>query len=60
VQRLGQPVDLSGTEYELLLLAREVGRELSRDEVLNRLRGHESELVTRAVDLLVSRLRRKL
>jgi two-component system, OmpR family, response regulator len=61
VQRHGQPVELTSTEYELLLLlAREGGRVLSRDEILNRLRGHESELVTRAVDLLVSRLRRKL
>ena len=32
----------------------------SRDEILNRLRGHEAELFTRAVDILVSRLRRKL
>jgi OmpR family response regulator RpaB len=32
----------------------------SRDEILNRLRGHEAELHTRAVDILVSRLRRKL
>ena len=61
VERLGQPVELTGTEYELLLLlARADGRVLGRDEILNRLRGHESELVTRAVDLLVSRLRRKL
>ena len=61
VERLGRPVELTGTEYELLLLlARADGRVLGRDEILNRLRGHESELVTRAVDLLVSRLRRKL
>jgi len=32
----------------------------SRDEILNRLRGHEADVYTRAVDLLVSRLRRKL
>ena len=32
----------------------------SRDDILNRLRGHEAELYTRAVDILVSRLRRKL
>ena len=61
VQRLGQTVDLTGTEYELLLmLARDPGRVFSRDDILNRLRGHEAELYTRAVDIVVSRLRRKL
>ena len=54
-------VELTGTEYELLvMLAREPGRVFSRDDILNRLRGQEAELFTRAVDILVSRLRRKL
>ncbi|MCY4755115.1 response regulator transcription factor [Pelomonas aquatica] len=54
-------LELTGTEYELLvLLAREPGRVFSRDDILNRLRGQEAELLTRAVDILVSRLRRKL
>jgi OmpR family response regulator RpaB len=54
-------VELTGTEYELLLmLAREPGRVFSRDDILNRLRGQEADLFTRAVDILVSRLRRKL
>jgi OmpR family response regulator RpaB len=57
----GQTVELTGTEFELLtLLAREPGRVFSRDEILTRLRGREADLYTRAVDLLVSRLRRKL
>lgn len=57
----GAPVELTSTEYELLLLlAREPGRVFSRDEILNRLRGQEAELFTRAVDILVSRVRRKL
>ena len=61
VQRQGEPVELTGTEFELLaLLAREPQKVFSRDEILNRLRGHEAELYTRAVDILVSRLRRKL
>ncbi|MFT4103485.1 MAG: response regulator transcription factor, partial [Burkholderiaceae bacterium] len=61
VRRLGADVDLTGTEYELLLLlAREPGRVFSRDDILNRLRGHEAELYTRAVDIVVSRLRKKL
>jgi OmpR family response regulator RpaB len=54
-------VELTSTEYELLLmLARAPGRVFSRDEILNQLRGQEAELYTRAVDILVSRLRRKL
>jgi two-component system OmpR family response regulator len=61
VQRLGQRVELTGTEFELLvLLAREPQKVFDRDQILNRLRGHEAELHTRAVDILVSRLRRKL
>lgn len=61
VQRLGQEVELTGTEFELLhLLACEPGRVFSRDDILNRLRGHEADLYTRAVDIVVSRLRKKL
>lgn len=61
VRRSGQEVELTGTEYELLLLlAREPGRVFSRDDILNHLRGHEAELYTRAVDIVVSRLRKKL
>jgi two-component system OmpR family response regulator len=62
VLRQGQPVDLTGTEFELLvLLARDRGRVWTRDEILNRLRGQDAlDLHTRAVDILVSRLRRKL
>jgi OmpR family response regulator RpaB len=61
VQRLGDAVELTGTEFELLvLLAREPQKVFTRDEILNRLRGHDAELYTRAVDILVSRLRKKL
>ena len=61
VERQGQPVTLTGTEFELLhLLAAEPGKVWSRDDILNHLRGHEAELYTRAVDIVVSRLRRKL
>ncbi|MBE7368167.1 response regulator transcription factor [Ramlibacter pallidus] len=61
VEREGTPVELTGTEFELLLLlAREPGRVFTRDDILNRLRGHDAELYTRAVDIVVSRLRRKL
>jgi OmpR family response regulator RpaB len=61
VDRQGEVVELTGTEFELLLmLAQEPGRVFSRDDILNQLRGHEAELYTRAVDIVVSRLRRKL
>ena len=61
VERQGEVVELTGTEFELLLLlAREPGRVFSRDDILNQLRGHEAELYTRAVDIVVSRLRSKL
>ena len=54
-------VELTSTEFELLaLLAGEPQKVFGRDEILNRLRGHEADLYTRAVDILVSRLRRKL
>jgi OmpR family response regulator RpaB len=61
VQREGSDVELTGTEFDLLLLlAREPGKVFSRDDILNQLRGHEAELYTRAVDIVVSRLRKKL
>jgi len=61
VERQGEPVALTSTEFDLLhLLAREPGRVHSRDDILNQLRGHEAELYTRAVDIVVSRLRKKL
>jgi two-component system OmpR family response regulator len=61
VLRAGEPVALTGTEFELLLrLAREPGRVIGRDELLAHLRGHEAELYTRAIDIAVSRLRGKL
>ena len=61
VQRGSDEIELTGTEYELLLmLAREPNKVFTRDQILSHLRGQEAELFTRAVDILVSRLRRKL
>lgn len=61
VTRQGAEIELTGTEYELLLLlAREPGKVFNRDDILNQLRGHEADLYTRAVDIVVSRLRKKL
>jgi OmpR family response regulator RpaB len=60
-QRQGQLLELTSTEFDLLLLlARAPGKVFSRDDILNQLRGHEAELYTRAVDIVVSRLRKKL
>jgi OmpR family response regulator RpaB len=62
VQRQGQAVDLTGTEFELLvLLAGSPGKVFTRDDILARLRGQAAEDIhSRAVDILVSRLRKKL
>ena len=62
VEREGAEVELTGTEFELLtLLAGTPNKVFHRDDILERLRGHAAEDIhTRAVDILVSRLRRKL
>jgi two-component system, OmpR family, response regulator len=61
VLRNGEVVELTSTEFDLvLLLARSPGKVFSRDDILNQLRGVEADLYTRAVDIVVSRLRKKL
>lgn len=61
VQVDDQPVNLTSMEFELLsLLARRHGKKVSRDEILNELRGIDAAIMTRAVDIMVSRLRQKL
>jgi OmpR family response regulator RpaB len=61
VLRLGEALALTGTEFDLLhLMARDPGKVFSRDDILNQLRGHDAELYSRAVDILISRLRKKL
>jgi DNA-binding response OmpR family regulator len=57
----GKTVDLTSMEYELLLiLARRLGRKLSRDDILSELRGIDAAILTRSVDIMISRLRQKL
>ncbi|MCB1876815.1 MAG: response regulator transcription factor [Chromatiales bacterium] len=57
----GEEIGLSHMEYRLVeLLASRPGHPFSRDEILNALRGIEADLYTRAVDVLVSRVRQKL
>jgi two-component system, OmpR family, response regulator len=62
VMRQGQTIDLTSTEFELLaLLAAAPRKVFSRDDILEKLRGRSAEDIhSRAVDILVSRLRRKL
>jgi two-component system, OmpR family, response regulator len=61
VLRNNEVIELTGTEFALLvLLAKEPGKVFSRDDALNHLRGHETDIFTRSVDILISRLRKKL
>jgi len=54
-------ITLTTMEYQLLLMmARAPGQDFSRDDILNQLKGTETELFSRSVDILVSRLRAKL
>ncbi len=57
----GKLVELTSMEFELLLiLARRHGRKLSRDNILSELRGIDAAILTRSVDIMISRLRNKL
>jgi len=54
-------LQLSSSEYQLLaLFVQHPGKNFSRDEILNHLKGTDIDFYTRAVDILVSRLRQKL
>ena len=57
----GQSVELTTKEYELLtILAKSPGKTFTRDDLLSLLKGHDIELFSRSIDILVSRLRQKL
>jgi two-component system, OmpR family, response regulator len=62
LEQEGRPVlSLSGIEYKLLTyLLEQPGRVCSRDEICEALRGHEVDPSDRSIDLLMSKLRRKL
>lgn len=52
---------ITATEFALLsLLLRNQDRVLSRDEIMRELRGIDADIYSRAIDVLVSRLRQKL
>ncbi len=59
--RADQEIPVTATEFELLvLLLQNQDRVLSRDEIMQALRGIDADIYSRAIDVLVSRLRQKL
>lgn len=57
----GRNVDLTGAEFDLLqTFLDRPGRVLSRDQLLDLTRGRDGDVLDRSIDVLVSRLRRKL
>ncbi len=59
--RSGEEVAVTATEFGLLsLLVQNQDRVLSRDEIMQALRGLDADIFSRAIDVLVSRLRQKL
>ncbi len=57
----GGEVELTGAEFDLLkTFLDRPGRVLSRDQLLDLTRGREGDVLDRSIDVLVSRLRRKL
>ncbi len=54
----GQPCDLTGHQFELLtVLARSPGRVLTRDQIMDALKGHPLEAFDRSIDVHISRIR---
>ena len=54
----GLSCDLTGHQFELLaVLAQAAGRVLSRDQIMDALRGHPMEAFDRSIDVHVSRIR---
>jgi two-component system OmpR family response regulator len=57
----GQPCELTTAEFNLLaILIQRPGRVLSRDELMDLLKGHDWTPMDRSIDGLVARLRRKV
>jgi len=57
----GKELELTSMEFELLrILMDSRGRVLSREMLLRKLRGIDAEIYDRSVDMLISRVRRKL
>ena len=61
VEKNGQNVDITSSEFNLLaLLIQNQDRVFSRDDIMHELRGIDTHIYSRAIDVLVSRLRQKL
>jgi DNA-binding response OmpR family regulator len=61
VRLSGQPIELTSIEFDILeLLARSVGRVVSRDEITMLIFGRESTPYDRFLDVHISHLRKKL
>jgi len=57
----GAVTDLTTTEFELLeIFLRAPGRVLSRDQIMDQLKGHDWSPLDRSIDSMVARLRRKI
>ncbi len=54
----GKPCDLTSHQFELLtVLARNPGRVLTRDQIMDALKGHPLEAFDRSIDVHISRIR---
>jgi DNA-binding response OmpR family regulator len=54
----GKACDLTGHQFDLLVvLAQSAGRVLSRDQIMDALKGHPIEAFDRSIDVHVSRIR---
>jgi len=54
----GQPCDLTGHQFDLLVvLAQSPGRVLSRDQIMDALKGHPMDAFDRSIDVHISRIR---
>jgi DNA-binding response OmpR family regulator len=54
----GRPADLTGHQFDLLVvLARSAGRVMTRDQIMDALKGHPMEAFDRSIDVHVSRIR---
>ena len=54
----GKPCDLTSHQFELLaVLAQSPGRVLSRDQIMDQLKGHPLEAFDRSIDVHISRIR---
>lgn len=57
----GEPISMTSAEFDVLwLLAQKAGEVVSRQELVNQLRGFDYDGFDRSIDLRVSRIRKKL